>query len=77
MAIKVKNGETILFIGDSITDCGRRGAERPLGTGYVKLFNDLVTIREAKKQITIINKGRPERRSARVIEGQTAEVSCN
>ena len=28
MAIKVKNGQTILFIGDSITDCGRTGVAR-------------------------------------------------
>ena len=57
MAIKVGNGQTILFIGDSITDCGRRAAERPLGNGYVKLFSDMVTIREPAKRITVINKG--------------------
>lgn len=57
MSIRIKNGQTILFIGDSITDCGRRAEERPLGNGYVKLFADLVTIREPAKQIRIINKG--------------------
>lgn len=57
MAVKIKSKQTILFIGDSITDCGRRGAERPLGAGYVKLFADLLTIREAAKQVAIINKG--------------------
>lgn len=57
MTIKINNGQTILFIGDSITDCGRRAAERPLGDGYVKLFADMVTIREPEKKITIINKG--------------------
>lgn len=56
MGVQVKNGQTILFIGDSITDCGRRDAA-PLGTGYVKLFADLVTIREPGKKITVINKG--------------------
>ena len=57
MALKLKSGETILFIGDSITDCGRRGAAAPLGDGYVKLFADMLTIREPAKQITVINKG--------------------
>ena len=57
MGLKIKSGETILFIGDSITDCGRRGAERPLGSGYVKFFNDLLTLREPEKRIDIINKG--------------------
>lgn len=57
MAVKIKNGQTILFVGDSITDCGRRDIERPLGNGYVKLFSDFLTIREASKKINIINKG--------------------
>ena len=57
MALKVKNGETILFIGDSITDCGRRDVNAPLGNGYVKLFADMAAIREPAKNIGIINKG--------------------
>ena len=57
MATRLKDGETILFIGDSITDCGRRGACAPLGDGYVKLFADLMTIREPAKDVRIINKG--------------------
>jgi len=57
MSVKIKSGETILFIGDSITDCRRRAAERPLGIGYVKLFNDMLTIREPQKKITVVNKG--------------------
>lgn len=57
MAINVKDGETIVFIGDSITDCGRRAEHKPLGAGYVKLFADLVMIREPRKKINIINKG--------------------
>lgn len=57
MALKVQNGHTLLFIGDSITDCGRRDTSQPLGSGYVKLFNDLVIIRHPQKQIRVINKG--------------------
>ena len=57
MSLAIKSGSTILFIGDSITDCGRMGAERPLGNGYVKMFRDLLIARERAKDITIINKG--------------------
>jgi lysophospholipase L1-like esterase len=57
MALKIKSGQTIVFIGDSITDCDRRGAQAPLGNGYVKLFSGLLAAREPEKQITIINKG--------------------
>jgi len=55
--MQIKNGQTILFIGDSITDCGRRGAASPLGSGYVKLFADMLIIHEPGKAITVINKG--------------------
>ena len=52
------NGQTILFIGDSITDCDRRmPMHAPLGWGYVRMFSDLLSIREPKKQMRIINKG--------------------
>lgn len=54
---KLKNGETVLFIGDSITDCGRRGGNGPLGDGYVRWFDILLTLREPQKRVTVINKG--------------------
>ncbi|MCY2930843.1 MAG: SGNH/GDSL hydrolase family protein [Planctomycetota bacterium] len=57
MALKVKNGQKILFIGDSITDCGRRDSAAPLGNGYVKLFADMLITREPAKRVSIINKG--------------------
>lgn len=57
MATKIKNGGKVLFIGDSITDCGRRGAEQPLGNGYVKIFSDFLIACEPEKQVKIINKG--------------------
>lgn len=58
MPTKLKSGETILFIGDSITDCDRRDdRHRPLGWGYVRMVNDLLTIREPQKKITVLNHG--------------------
>jgi acyl-CoA thioesterase-1 len=36
-----ENDVTILFIGDSVTDCGRRDdADRNLGDGYVRLISE-------------------------------------
>jgi lysophospholipase L1-like esterase len=55
--IKIKNNNSILFIGDSITDCGRKDVNRPFGNGYVKLFNDLMIVREPAKMMMVINKG--------------------
>lgn len=57
MTTKLRNGDTLLFIGDSITDCGRRGAGGPLGEGYVRWFDVLLTLREPQKRVKIINKG--------------------
>lgn len=53
----IEDGETILFIGDSITDCGRRNTEMPLGNGYVRIFSELTTARFPEINITYINKG--------------------
>ena len=52
-----EEGTTMLFIGDSITDCGRRGAEAPLGSGYVRTFTELVTSRWPERNVSWINKG--------------------
>ena len=52
-----KDGETVLFIGDSITDCGRRAHAAPFGDGYVSLFIDLVAFKYPEHKIRFINKG--------------------
>lgn len=52
----VRDGQTFLFQGDSITDAGRRAAA-PFGAGYAKLFIDLVTANYPDRQITWINRG--------------------
>ena len=53
----LKNAETILFIGDSITDCGRRDDPAGLGSGYVRFFTDLQMIREPEKDVRVLNRG--------------------
>ena len=53
MAFLIKPKQTVVFIGDSITDCGRRGDRAPLGDGYVKLANDLITARYPAHRLNI------------------------
>ncbi|MGE9295878.1 MAG: SGNH/GDSL hydrolase family protein [Puniceicoccales bacterium] len=61
----LQTGETLLFIGDSITAAGRHEpATSPLGCGYVNFFAHLLTVREPAKHVKIINRG---------IGGNTAE----
>ena len=38
-----QSGEKVLFIGDSITDCGRRDEHAPFGYGYVNKVIELTT----------------------------------
>lgn len=54
----VMDGETLLFIGDSITDCGRREDEvRHLGGGYVALIADFLAARFPERRIRVENRG--------------------
>ena len=53
----IESGQTILFIGDSITDCGRRNDAAPLGNGYVRIFSELVMAYYPERDIRYINTG--------------------
>lgn len=57
MATSLLSNQTLLFIGDSITDCARRERDIPLGVGYVRMVSDLLAIREPAKRIQVINRG--------------------
>ena len=52
-----QGGDKVLFIGDSITDCGRRDVAAPLGDGYVSLLHDLIIGGWPERDITWVNKG--------------------
>ncbi|MEO7912410.1 MAG: SGNH/GDSL hydrolase family protein [Roseiflexaceae bacterium] len=49
--------QKIVFIGDSITDCGRRDVAAPYGDGYVSLVRSLLLARYPERQLQIVNKG--------------------
>ncbi|HAI11449.1 MAG TPA: GDSL family lipase [Phycisphaerales bacterium] len=57
MPFAVKPNQTVLFIGDSITDCGRRDHAAPLGEGYVRQIRDLIAVKYPAHNLNIINKG--------------------
>jgi lysophospholipase L1-like esterase len=50
-------GQKILFIGDSITDCGRRDAFAPFGNGYVSLVRAFVSARYPELGLRFENRG--------------------
>ena len=58
--MRLKSGDTLLFIGDSITDCGRgypvgEGAE--LGCGYVSAFRQVLLANYPRLKVRILNTG--------------------
>ncbi|MFD1321034.1 SGNH/GDSL hydrolase family protein [Micromonospora sonneratiae] len=50
-------GQRIVFVGDSITDCGRRGRATPYGDGYVNLVRAMVTATHPELGLTWVNRG--------------------
>lgn len=52
-----KDGQHILLIGDSITDCGRREENAPYGNGYVSLLRAFTTARHPDARLTWTNRG--------------------
>jgi lysophospholipase L1-like esterase len=49
--------QKILFIGDSITDCGRRDAAAPYGDGYMSMVRNAVLARYPELGLTFANRG--------------------
>jgi len=57
MSFILEAGQTVLFTGDSITDCGRRESDSPLGNGYVHMATDLIAARYPGHGLRFINTG--------------------
>ncbi|WP_456274661.1 SGNH/GDSL hydrolase family protein [Bacillus sp. AK031] len=60
--MKLTNGEKLLFIGDSVTDCDRakpegEGVPGALGTGYVSFIDGLLQAVYPRLRIRVVNKG--------------------
>lgn len=55
--MKFQRGQRIVFIGDSITDCGRMYEAAPFGAGYMNLVRCLVTARHPELGLTWVNRG--------------------
>ncbi|MFF3852851.1 SGNH/GDSL hydrolase family protein [Micromonospora sp. NPDC002575] len=50
-------GQRVVFIGDSITDCGRRDRAAPYGDGYLSLVRAFVDARHPELELTWVNRG--------------------
>lgn len=52
-----KPHQTIVFIGDSITDAERTGSAAPYGDGYVHLVDLLLGAHHAELELRVLNRG--------------------
>jgi lysophospholipase L1-like esterase len=57
MSIDVSRQTKILFIGDSITDCGRASDPDGLGCGYVRNVRDYLAAKDPANAPNVINTG--------------------
>jgi lysophospholipase L1-like esterase len=58
--MKIQDGQTLLFIGDSITDAGRAypvGLRAGLGEGYVAFVDSLLSAILPERRIRVLNTG--------------------
>jgi lysophospholipase L1-like esterase len=55
--MKFRDGQRVVFIGDSITDCGRRDEHAPYGNGYVSLVHAFTTARHPDLRLVWVNHG--------------------
>src|SRR4051794_38134533 len=57
MSLQLTRQSRLLFIGDSITDCGREADAEKVGHGYVRLVRDWLLARDAANCPQVINMG--------------------
>ncbi len=56
--MRLKPNDKILFIGDSITDCGRnRAPYQPYGNGYMSMVRNFLIARHPEMNLTFENRG--------------------
>ena len=57
MPIRLNPKSKFVFIGDSITDCGRGGEPEGIGSGYVRLVRDYLRAKDPGHAPEVINRG--------------------
>ncbi|MGB7158681.1 MAG: SGNH/GDSL hydrolase family protein [Tepidisphaeraceae bacterium] len=57
MPIRLTPKSKFVFIGDSITDCGRGGEAEGVGSGYVRLIRDYLRAKDPPHAPEVINRG--------------------
>jgi acyl-CoA thioesterase-1 len=57
MPIRLSPKSRFVFIGDSITDCGRGGEAEGIGSGYVRVVRDYLRAKDPAHAPEVLNRG--------------------
>jgi acyl-CoA thioesterase I len=57
MPLRLTPKSNFVFIGDSITDCGRGGESEGIGGGYVRVIRDYLSAKDPAHAPQVINRG--------------------
>ncbi len=57
MPIRLNPTSKFVFIGDSITDCGRGGEPEGIGSGYVRVVRDYLRAKDPAHAPEVLNRG--------------------
>src|SRR5689334_15073362 len=57
MQLELTRDARLVFVGDSITECGRRADPQQLGSGYVRFVRDYLCARDARSAPHVTNAG--------------------
>ncbi|MEA3186816.1 MAG: hypothetical protein QOD99_646 [Chthoniobacter sp.] len=74
MALHLTATTNLLFIGDSITDCGRREDPEKIGSGYVRIIRDFLRASHPASAPNIVNAGVSGDRVTRLADRWQADV---
>lgn len=55
--MRLASGDTVVFMGDSITECTRQTVEPPLGGGFVQFVHGLLAARHPALELDFVNSG--------------------
>lgn len=69
----IKANSTVVFQGDSITDCGRGADSEGLGNGYVKKIAQYFSVFHTEKNVKFINKGISGNRTCDLVDRWTED----
>jgi acyl-CoA thioesterase-1 len=72
--MEFRNGDKVIFIGDSITESERQKDPEDVGNGYVRIIRDYLWLVQPEMNLTILNRGIGGDRASHLLARWEADV---